>query len=66
MEKFWAEEKKTIITTAVVAIVALLVIKFFDVILIGGFFVAIAIAGVLAWRYIEAHGGIEEFFTDND
>ncbi len=60
LTKFWTENKKVIITTATVAIVALLIIKFFDLIFWGGLVVAIVVATVLGWTHLSnKHGGAE-------
>jgi hypothetical protein len=58
LTKLWAENKKTIITTAIVVIVALLIIKFFNYIFLAGIVVALAVAAVLGWNYLsKKHGG---------
>ena len=60
LTKFWTENKKLILTTATVASVALLVIKFFDWIFLGGILIALVVATVLAWNYVsKKHGGPE-------
>ncbi len=52
LEKLWAEHKKTVTVTAIVVIVGLLVIKFFDFIFWGSVLVALGVAGVVAWTHL--------------
>ena len=60
VSKFWAENKDLILKTAAVAIVVLLVIKFFDYIFLCGILIALAVAAVLGWNYLsKKHGGPE-------
>lgn len=54
--EFWNENKKLVLTVAAVVLTALLVIKFFDVILVGVVLAAIGVAAVVAWRH---YGGAE-------
>lgn len=57
---FWNEHKKTIVTTAIVVLVGLLVIRFFDVIFLVGVLVALGVSGVLAWNHLtKKYGGLE-------
>ncbi len=58
LTKLWAENKKAITTTVIVVIVGMLLIKFFDVIFLGGIVIALAVAAVLGWNYLsKKHGG---------
>jgi hypothetical protein len=60
LTKVWAENKKAITTTALVVVVGMLLIKFFDIIFWGAFVIAIAVAAVLAWNHLaKKHGGID-------
>lgn len=60
IETVWAEHKKAILTTVIVVVVGILVIKFFDFIFWGSMLVALAVAVVLAWNYLaKKHGGLE-------
>ena len=60
LTKLWNENSKAITTTAIVVIVGLLVIKFFDWIFLTGLAVAMAVAAVLGWNYLsKKHGGWE-------
>jgi hypothetical protein len=60
LTKLWDENKKAITTTAIVVIVGLLVIKFFDVIFWGAILVGLAVAAVLGWNYLtKRHNGAE-------
>ncbi len=56
--KFWTEHKALVIKTAVVVAVALVLIRFFNFILLGSVLVAIGVAGVLGWNHLsKKHGG---------
>jgi len=58
--KFWAENKKLMLTTAICAVVALVVIRFFDLIFWGGLLVALVVGTVLGWTHLsKKHGGAE-------
>jgi len=58
--KFLAENKKLMLTTALVAVVALVVIRFFDLIFWGGLLVALVVGAVLGWTHLsKKHGGAE-------
>jgi hypothetical protein len=60
LTKLWAENKKAITTTAIVVIVGMLAIKFFDFIFWGSLLVALGVAGVLTWNHLtKKHGGVE-------
>ncbi len=56
-------ELKAIITTIIVVLVGLLVIKFFDVIFWGSVLVALAVGAVLGWNYLsKKYGGLDGVF----
>lgn len=58
LAKLWAAHKKTVITTAIVVLVGMLLIRFFDFIFLAIFLVALGVAGVLGWNHLaEKHGG---------
>lgn len=58
--KLWTENKKTIVTTVIVVVTALVLIKFFDVILWVGIVAALAVAAVLGWNHLtKKYGGPE-------
>lgn len=58
LAKLWAEHKKTIITTALVVIVGMLLIRFFDFIFVAIFLVALGVAAVLGWNHLaNKYGG---------
>jgi hypothetical protein len=60
LTKVWEENKKAIITTAIVVIVGLLVIKFFDIIFWGSLLVALGVAAVVGWNHLtKKHGGAD-------
>lgn len=58
IKELWTDNKKAIITTALCAFIALLVIKLFDVILVWGIVIAGCVAAVVAWQhYSKKYGG---------
>lgn len=60
LTKLWADNKNAIVTTVIVVIVGLLVIKFFDVIFWGTVLVALGVAAVLTWNHVsKKYGGID-------
>jgi hypothetical protein len=60
LEKLWADNKKTIVTTVLVVVVGMLVIKFFDVLFLGAIVIALGVAAVLGWNHFtKKYGGPE-------
>lgn len=60
LTKLWTENKKTITTTAIVVVVGMLIVRFFNVILFGAIVVGLAVAAVLLWGHLtKKHGGAE-------
>lgn len=60
LTKFWTDNKKLIITTATAVAVALLVLKFFDFIVLGVVLVALGVAVVLFANHLKTkHGGTD-------
>lgn len=58
LTKFWADNKKLIINAALVVFTWLLLILFFDTILLGAFLVVVGVAAPLLWNYLsKKHGG---------
>lgn len=58
LTKLWDDNKKTIITTVLVVIVGMLVIKFFDLIFWGSLLIGVAVGAVLGWNHLtKKYGG---------